>query len=523
MLINKSCVSFDYIKLYSISSYKIAIPIFQRFYDWKEKQIIETLNDITNALENKDKEIYLLDFIWYEEDGMMKIADGQQRLVSLNIFMKAINDFIDENELSIDKIPLFHIKYDNFSYDKKYQSAFNNYMIAPFKKMYVYLREYVRNNSDRLEEIINILKERIYIYIKKTANSDDAFTIFTQINTGGKPLSKDEVIKTAIDQYSLVYGVNVNSNIKELRKTIAGYYKYIYSSAGKDFDTIAVMGFIKEYIVKDKNTFKEFVNYLDIVSKISDYSISYIIQYINRPQLFDILNIMAMKGIDVRVKKDYINYVMFPLCLLSIVMTMKKSNPGGIIKSLYASVIDDLKDDVKPNEICAHIATFINDNSEICKISYCDFEDSLGKRELSTKVKEAILIMDVISRTTSSDLVVPSINLEHVYPQKPAPEWAMHGWPTDKEEQYILIHNIGNYLLLNEEVNKKIKNKYITMKLDEYKRIIPKDIALQTQLNTIDFNSFEHDRDQCIFERQKSIAKHVYDNFVLASVIITNN
>ena len=520
MLTNKDSVSFEYIKLYDLSKHKIGVPIFQRFYDWKEKQIIETLNDIEGAILDPDKEVYLLDFIWYEEDAFMKIADGQQRLVSINILLKVINDIILEKGLPYSAAKLFDITYDNLDYDKKYQQNFNNYVCAPFKKMYLYLREYVLNNESKIPDYLDVITNRIYIYIKKTSSPDDAFAIFTQINTGGKPLSKDEVIKTAIDQYSQVYGVSINSSVKELRKTISSYYKFINSSSGSDFDTIAIMGFLKNHIVKNKQTFKDFANYLDITSKMATYSISYIIEYINRSQLFDILNIMAIKGIDLKVKKADLNEVMFPLCLLSVVMTMKKSNPGGIIRTLYSKVIDMIKDDKKPNEICEQIASFINDNSEICKIPFADFKDSLGKREFSTRIKEALLIMDVISHTTSSDLNVPSINLEHIYPQNPAPEWAMKNWPTDSEARALLIHNIGNYLLLNEEVNKKIKNKYIDQKVIEYKKIIPHDITLQTTLNTVDFDRFASERNAYIFERQNAIAEAIYNNFTLGSVLI---
>ena len=521
MLTNKNSVTFEYINIYSLAKSKIGIPIFQRFYDWKEKQIIETLNDINDAIFNPLKDIYLLDFIWYEEDGKKMIADGQQRLVSLNILIKCIKDYSVTNNLKAPDINLFNISYDNVDYDKKYQQSFFNYMGSPFKKMYLYLMTYVEDNKDNLDEIINIIKNRIYIYLKKTSSSDEAFSIFTQINTGGRPLTKDEVIKTAIDQYSVMYNVPVSSNVKELKKTITGYYKYISNSSGSNFDTIAIMGFLKNYIVKDKKTFKEFIDYLNIVSKISEYSIAYIIEYINRSQLFDILNVMAIKGINIKVKKDYLKDVMFPLCLLSIVMTMKKSNPGGIIRTLYSKVIDMIKSDSKPIDICAEIAKFINENGEICKISYNDFVDCLGKRDFSTRIKEAILIMDVISHTTSSDLNVPSINLEHIYPRNPSPEWAINNWPTDPDSRAELIHNIGNYLLLNEEVNKKIQNKYIDQKIAEYNKIIPNDITLQTTLNTVDFDKFKNERKSYIIERQKNIAFAVYANFKLANVIIT--
>jgi hypothetical protein len=521
MLIDKKSISFNYINIYDLSKEKIGFPIFQRFYNWKDKQLIELLNDIEDVINNPEKEIYLLDFIWYEEDGIKKIADGQQRIVTLNILIKAINDFIDKNNINIEKIKLFDLSYDNNTYNKKYDNSFSKYMQAPFKKIYLILYKFIEENKKNIGKIKEVIENKIWIYIKKTSSSDDAFSIFTQINTGGKPLSKDEVIKTAIDQYSKIYNIPVKYTMKDLRKTISGYYKYLHTSTSANFDTIAIMGFLKEDIVNTKENFQSFVNYINVVTNVSDYSISYIISYINRSQLFDIVNVMAIKGIDLRKRKEYLELVMFPLSLLSIVMTMKKSNPGGIIRSLYSKVIEMIKNENRPNEITEEIASFINENSEICKIPFDDFKKSLGKKDLSTRVKQAVLLMDVITRTTSSNLNIPSINLEHIYPQRPAPEWAMHNWPTDSESRSELVHNIGNYLLLNESVNKRIKNKYITQKIVEYDHIVPKDLALKTEMNTVDFVRFEQEREEYIYFRQGEIAKLVYENFPLAKVIIT--
>ena len=76
MLIDKGCISWEYINIYSIHNTKIGIPIFQRFYDWNSKQMNETLNDILNSLKNPNKEIYLLDFIYYVLAGDRSLRMG---------------------------------------------------------------------------------------------------------------------------------------------------------------------------------------------------------------------------------------------------------------------------------------------------------------------------------------------------------------------------------------------------------------------------------------------------------------
>jgi hypothetical protein len=58
------------------------------------------------------------------------------------------------------------------------------------------------------------------------------------------------------------------------------------------------------------------------------------------------------------------------------------------------------------------------------------------------------------------------------------------------EEQEKLITSIGNLILLNGAVNKKIQNDFITKKRAAYEAIIQKDKFLQTPINTVDFDEF---------------------------------
>lgn len=118
MIIQKNAVSTTYERLYSYQNQKIGIPIFQRFYSWKEKEIYQFKEDMLSAIDDKNKDFYFLDFIYYIEDGKIKLADGQQRIVTLNNFIKAIQKVSEEEKINID-IKLFDIEYDNFSNQAK--------------------------------------------------------------------------------------------------------------------------------------------------------------------------------------------------------------------------------------------------------------------------------------------------------------------------------------------------------------------------------------------------------------------
>jgi len=520
MIINQQSVESQYINLYDLSKKDLFFPIFQRGFSWKPIQTEKILEDLVNNISQLNKQIYLLDFIWFEEDGKFKVADGQQRIMTIFILIKCINDFIDSELVTLPKLDNFRISYDEEINQEKFIKFNNNIFVSPYKKVYLHLREFVRNNKHQLNKIVSIIKSNIYIFLKKAENVDDAFEIFKQINTGGKPLSKDEIIKTIITQYSSKYSIPITSSLKDVRKLIISYHKYINDEKQSNFDSIGIMSFLNRSIVNNISSFRVFSNYLDTVSSINKQAIYHISSYINRSQIIDIIYILGIKGVKIDKNREYLDKILMPLCLLSIILTIKKVNPGGIILTLYSNIIEMIKGNETIEKIEKFILTFIDDNKQICKISMLDFSEGLGSIELSQNIKKAILIMDIVRSNTSGSLDVESINVEHIYPQSPVLSWATNGWPVNREEQKKIINNIGNMFLLNQKINKKIQNKYIDEKLVEYKKIIKKDIFIQTPMNTIDFPLFKNNKELYIEKRQQQIAESVQNDFHFGKVLI---
>ena len=525
MIVSKKGVSFDYVNIYDLIKLKIGIPIFQRFYDWKIQQTTQLLNDIIDVTNDKSKELYLLDFIYYidEESTRYMLADGQQRIVTLNLLYKAINDYIDHNMLTISKLSLFDISYDINSNNDKYICNFNNYICAPFKSIYLHFINWIDTNSGILSDIVDVLKNNIHVYLKKCINADDAFVIFQQINTGGKPLSKDEIIQTAIKQYAEIYSTPVSAKVKDLKLAVVSYYKYLTGDTSKNFDNISVLTFLKNNVTKNQASFTKFVNTLNTLASLEKNPITSVFCYINRTTLYDVLNVLAMKGIDTTTKREYLEKVVIPLCMLSITLSLTGGLPS-LLKYLMNNVIDAINENKTADEISLIIATYINMNSSSCKMNFTNFKASLGGLGNATPgIRKGILVLDAIVSNTSGTINISKVNLEHIYPQTPKPIWATNGWPTNKEEQKEIINNIGNQFLLCESVNKSISNNYITVKLPKYLTIIAKDALLRTTMNTVDFNKFETDKKAYVETRQEEIAKEVYNNMPFGKVVLIND
>lgn len=522
MLIKDNTITSEYVNVYSLNDKKIGIPIFQRFYDWKDKEIVQFKEDLLKVIDDQSVQLYFLDFIYYEEDRKIKFADGQQRIVTLNNLIKAIKDISKELSIEIEEIQLFDISYDVFANNEKYKTHFQNYATAPFKKVYLNLHQFIKENVSRLNDFVKVIKNNIFVFLKKCSNADDAFNIFQQINTGGKPLSKDEVIKTALDQYSVAYEIHFDtSKIKDVRQSLISYYKLISQNYDKNFDNMEIITFLREHVTKDKPTFKNFVGTISLLNALGNSPIRYVINYINRNTLMDVLNILAMKQIDINTSHAHLQKIVIPLCMMSVVLTLNGGSPTTF-RYLLNEIVDDIKNNVSPNDINFKLISKINSEPITWQISLTDFTNKLGDITTTRNMKKALLIMDVICRNISGTINVNTINLEHIYPQNPDYEWAGNGWPSHREQQKELIDNIGNYLLLCDSVNKSIQNQYITKKVVKYNSIIARDIILQTPMNTVDFERFENEQSDYIYERQKNIAKSIQENLPLGRVLIKN-
>ena len=101
--------------LLSLDRYRI--PIYQRKYDWGEKESLQLLEDIADyASTNKDKKYYigsLIVFARYDrENEYYETIDGQQRLTTLTILMTVLCS-IDEIKHKMNWFKKVNLSYDH--------------------------------------------------------------------------------------------------------------------------------------------------------------------------------------------------------------------------------------------------------------------------------------------------------------------------------------------------------------------------------------------------------------------------
>lgn len=151
----------------------LKIPDYQRPYTWKKSTADTLFNDIYSAMKkNKDYRLGSL-ILHKDENGFYNIVDGQQRLTTTALILKALDDetkFLLENEVKA-------VSFKNIA---------ENYKAI----------------ESRVNALSDIEKEEYRDYIKKcsfaiiiTDKQEEAFQFFDSQNTRGKSLKPHDLLK----------------------------------------------------------------------------------------------------------------------------------------------------------------------------------------------------------------------------------------------------------------------------------------------------------------------------------------
>lgn len=81
------------------------IPVYQRNYEWGEQQCKQLFKDLLIATED-DQDHFIGAIVYVSESGrkqshIYRIIDGQQRLTSLTLLLKALADVDEEDRAEI--------------------------------------------------------------------------------------------------------------------------------------------------------------------------------------------------------------------------------------------------------------------------------------------------------------------------------------------------------------------------------------------------------------------------------------
>lgn len=219
------------------------IPIFQRPYVWNENVHVKTLLDDMEHLLNNPNELHFLGTIVYMEKTDENsdftdylIIDGQQRITTLYILIKALIDSLEEKnddsykqslEDSVIKNPIIEIRGKNI--DSSNTSILRLELTPKDNEDLVNLINFPDriNKNSHIYKSYNIIKNRIKLWLEsgnspyliektlrrlyyvqiKLEDNDDAQKIFASLNSTGKELNSSDLIRNLflLDEDNMEY------------------------------------------------------------------------------------------------------------------------------------------------------------------------------------------------------------------------------------------------------------------------------------------------------------------------------
>ena len=188
------------------------IPIYQRNYDWGEKETLQLIEDIADyACQKSDKNYYIGSLVVFHRfkngDEFYETIDGQQRLTTLTILMNVLHNIPSlSGEMSWFKRP-------NLSYDHRAEADEalrmlyeGNFSDSPIAASIVDVYKVIRKNLDNilsgkslsLSAFVKYLLSKVIIMRIQVPAGTELNHYFEIMNSRGEQLEKHEVLKASL-------------------------------------------------------------------------------------------------------------------------------------------------------------------------------------------------------------------------------------------------------------------------------------------------------------------------------------
>ena len=495
---------------------KFVIPEYQRPYAWSDEQIQTLFDDLAEYTGNNTESTYFLGTIvaYENENGEQEIIDGQQRITSLFLLLRAIYTKLSsmtetpESKNFKSQIESAIWEQDELTAAVDYQKTlifsrvmgdegnktFSNILINGeaavsaddnYSKNYLLFQELIEKYATAEPELFywfirNILNKAILLPI--TADSQDtALTIFSTLNDRGLALSDADIFKAKIYNHlpsdkktDFIEAwqkldedaTNVNESVQRLF-----YYYMFYLRALENDRNTTTPGARKYY---SKNNFEKL--YADNVMSDLSTIVNLWLVVNNRTALADeqwSSNVEIQQVLDGLT--SYPNeFWKYPVVIYYLKYHQSQDFEGEFLRFLkrLLSVLS-ARYIVTPT-INAVKRGILNLNAEIINSPTPKFDfneiDEKELKELKEKIKNAHrntvrMILKILAYQHQDTLKQKKWEIEHILPQK----WQTSYFPsTSDKEVKELVEHIGNKIPFEKKLNIIASNGYFQKKQESY-------------------------------------------------------
>ena len=520
--------------LFDSSQKHFIIPVYQRAYSWDKEQWNVFLTDLKEQIRGNNNYFYgnvLLETV--EKDIRYEIIDGQQRLTTLTIFIRALLDILKnrseaEKEIEIDfdskekiyfknagNIKLRLVEYDRACFETLIIEANQNFETAtPSQSRIKNGRNHFSTELNKLttKDLLSILKklESTELICIELGGKKDSALMFELQNNRGKDLTNMEKIKSYFMYQMYVYSPEeeTETNIESISNIFKLIYLIINDLRILNEDSVLIYhcnAFVKGYHYRKIDDIKEvFENSTDKVRWIKEFV---------KELHTSFSNIKKMENSDLPYLQDLRSLSIPAFAYPFIIKGYKYFNgEEGYLNTLYNIL-----------EVVVFRYRLINSradfNSRLNEI-LLGFDGDLGKvkKQFKTKLNDAGYWSDARTRGylkgymygnrvlnyllwkyedsiqnrgySIGNGAIENEQIEHISPQRPTNgEPIATGYDVDENNEYPEgfadkeLNCLGNLMLISGSHNASIGNKPFSEKLVSYKS----NPLLKQQAEIVDF------------------------------------
>lgn len=494
---------------------KFIIPEYQRPYAWSDEQIQTLFEDLVEYTENNNESTYFLGTIvsYENENGEQEIIDGQQRITSLFLLLRALysklNSMTETKEVKNFKgqIESALWEQDELTAEVDFEKtliesrvmrdegnkvfseilitgdigvlAKDNYSLN--YRLFTELIERYATNEPQLffYFIRNVLNKAILLPI--TADSQDtALTIFSTLNDRGLALSDADIFKakiynqldadgkvTFIEQWQKLddEATNANESIQKL------FYYYMFYLRALENDRNTTTPGIRKYY--SRNNFEQLYK-SDVMGNLSTVLNLWLVVN-NRVEIEDE---EWSKNIEIKQVLDILTSYPNEFWKYPVVIYYLKYNDSENFEELFLKFLKKLLAVLAARYIVTPTINavkrgILNLNSEIIKSPIPTFDFSkVSEQELKDKIKHAHrntvrMILKILAYQSQNDILPEKWEIEHILPQK----WQTNYFPNNSEsEVQELVEHIGNKVPFEKKLNIIAGNGYFKKKQQSYEK-----------------------------------------------------
>lgn len=500
------------LKLLGDTKVVFKVPVYQRNYEWNKEQVEQYFLDIERIIENDFSKNHFLGtivFVTREIENLMTervLIDGQQRVTTTVLLLKAIVDIIDENKKDVfitkeeiyetylinkhaleqSKLKLKPVEADMKAYDELMD---NNRTDSKIYENYEILKDAILESNCSLEDIYKAMTYLDIVYISLDRHENPQ-VIFESLNSTGLSLTQADLIRNFI-----LMGLDYDEQTELYRKYWTKIEKQLPNAVISDF----VRDFLtmKEGVVPNKSkvysAFKRYYfenNYTseDILIELLRYSTYYDYIVNSNSGISDIdKQLRSINSIRSTVTYPYIldlfdDYYYKKIVLkeevaevLSIIVSyIYRRNickiPTNALNKIFTIMPREskkLRKEGKDYVSSASDFLMSRSGSGIFPRNY-EFKSNFISGDIYNKSHNvAKLVLYSIEEFRHKEVVsMNNLSVEHIMPQTLTPEWNIELGNKAYEIHRIYKDTIGNLTLTN--YNSEISNKSFNDKKKHY-------------------------------------------------------